>query len=77
MPRKGKGSAKRRQPQTRLAMAAAKTGYRLLLIAIYGACLIKNLKLVDGKVWQLPAAVYGQRMVNLDRHDHRSSARPR
>lgn len=48
-------------------MAAVKTGYRFaVLIAIYGVYLDQKIRSrIDGKVWQLPAAVYG-RMVNLE-----------
>lgn len=48
-------------------MATAKTGYRFaVLIAIYGVYLDQKIRSrIDGKVWQLPAAVYG-RMVNLE-----------
>ncbi|WP_263070260.1 bifunctional glycosyl transferase/transpeptidase [Enterobacter huaxiensis] len=67
MPRKGKG--KRRKPR-------GKRGWFWLLlklfiifvvlIAIYGVYLDQKIRSrIDGKVWQLPAAVYG-RMVNLE-----------
>ena len=37
-----------------------------MLIAIYGVYLDQKIRSrIDGKVWQLPAAVYG-RMVNLE-----------
>ncbi len=64
---KVKGKGKGRKPRS-------KRGWRLLLklaivfavlIAIYGVYLDQKIRSrIDGKVWQLPAAVYG-RMVNL------------
>ncbi len=67
MPRKGKG--KGRKPR-------GKRGWLWLLLklfivfvvlfAIYGVYLDQKIRSrIDGKVWQLPAAVYG-RMVNLE-----------
>ncbi|WP_236315613.1 bifunctional glycosyl transferase/transpeptidase [Enterobacter hormaechei] len=69
MPRKGKGKGKGRKPR-------GKRGWFWLLlklfivfvvlIAIYGVYLDQKIRSrIDGKVWQLPAAVYG-RMVNLE-----------
>ena len=48
-------------------MAAAKLAIVFaVLIAIYGVYLDQKIRSrIDGKVWQLPAAVYG-RMVNLE-----------
>lgn len=69
MPRKGKGKGKGRKPRgkrgwlwllLKLAIVFA------VLIAIYGVYLDQKIRSrIDGKVWQLPAAVYG-RMVNLE-----------
>ena len=68
MPRKGKGKGKGRKPRgkrgwlwllLKLAIVFA------VLIAIYGVYLDQKIRSrIDGKVWQLPAAVYG-RMVNF------------
>lgn len=64
MPRKGKGKGKGRKPRgkrgwlwllLKLAIVFA------VLIAIYGVYLDQKIRSrIDGKVWQLPAAVYRQ-----------------
>ncbi|HHU7266142.1 TPA: bifunctional glycosyl transferase/transpeptidase, partial [Escherichia coli] len=67
MPRKGKGKGRKPRGKRgwlwlllKLAIVFA------VMIAIYGVYLDQKIRSrIDGKVWQLPAAVYG-RMVNLE-----------
>lgn len=67
MPRKGKG--KGRKPRGKrgwLWLLLKLFIVFVVLIAIYGVYLDQKIRSrIDGKVWQLPAAVYG-RMVNLE-----------
>ncbi|HDS9361044.1 TPA: bifunctional glycosyl transferase/transpeptidase [Enterobacter chengduensis] len=67
MPRKGKG--KGRKPRGKrgwLWLLLKLFIIFVVLIAIYGVYLDQKIRSrIDGKVWQLPAAVYG-RMVNLE-----------
>lgn len=67
MPRKGKG--KGRKPRGKRAwfwLLLKLFIVFVVLIAIYGVYLDQKIRSrIDGKVWQLPAAVYG-RMVNLE-----------
>lgn len=67
MPRKGKG--KGRKPRSKRGwfwLLLKLFIVFVVLIAIYGVYLDQKIRSrIDGKVWQLPAAVYG-RMVNLE-----------
>ena len=67
MPRKGKGKGNRPRGKRGWFWLLVKLGIVFaVLIAIYGVYLDQKIRhRIDGKVWQLPAAVYG-RMVNLE-----------
>ena len=66
MPRKGKGKGRKPRGKRGWFWLLVKLSIVLVLIAIYGVYLDQKLRSrIDGKVWQLPAAVYG-RMVNLE-----------
>ncbi|KNC93223.1 bifunctional glycosyl transferase/transpeptidase [Trabulsiella odontotermitis] len=67
MPRKGKGRGRKPRGKRGWFWLLVKIGIVLaVLIAIYGVYLDQKIRSrIDGKVWQLPAAVYG-RMVNLE-----------
>ncbi|MGL4725157.1 MAG: bifunctional glycosyl transferase/transpeptidase [Scandinavium sp.] len=67
MPRNGKGKGKKPKGKRRWLWLLVKIGIVFaVLLAIYGVYLDQKIRnRIDGKVWQLPAAVYG-RMVNLE-----------
>lgn len=69
MPRRSKGKGKGKKPRGKRGWfwLLVKIGIVILvLLAIYGLYLDQKIRSrIDGKVWQLPAAVYG-RMVNLE-----------
>jgi penicillin-binding protein 1B len=67
MPRKGKGKGRKPRGKRGWFWFLVKLGIVFaVLIAIYGVYLDQKIRSrIDGKVWQLPAAVYG-RMVNLE-----------
>jgi len=67
MPRKGKGKGRRPRGKRGWFWLLLKLFIVfVVLIAIYGVYLDQKIRSrIDGKVWQLPAAVYG-RMVNLE-----------
>ncbi|WP_253379330.1 bifunctional glycosyl transferase/transpeptidase [unidentified bacterial endosymbiont] len=67
MPRKGKGKGRKPRGKRGWFWLLLKLFIVLVvLIAIYGVYLDQKIRSrIDGKVWQLPAAVYG-RMVNLE-----------
>lgn len=69
MPRRTKGKGKGKKPRGKRGWfwLLVKIGIVILvLLAIYGLYLDQKIRSrIDGKVWQLPAAVYG-RMVNLE-----------
>lgn len=67
MPRKGKGKGRKPRGKRGWFWLLVKLSIVfLVLIAIYGVYLDQKIRSrIDGKVWQLPAAVYG-RMVNLE-----------
>ncbi|MBB1198735.1 bifunctional glycosyl transferase/transpeptidase [Enterobacteriaceae bacterium 89] len=67
MPRKGKGKGKKPRRKHGWFWLLVKLGIVFaILMAIYGVYLDQKIRArIDGKVWQLPAAVYG-RMVNLE-----------
>ena len=67
MPRNGKGKGKKPRRKYGWFWLLVKLGIVFaILIAIYGVYLDQKIRSrIDGKVWQLPAAVYG-RMVNLE-----------
>jgi len=67
MPRKGKGRGRGPRGKRGWFWLLLKIGIVLaVLMAIYGVYLDQKIRSrIDGKVWQLPAAVYG-RMVNLE-----------
>ncbi|MEB6379955.1 bifunctional glycosyl transferase/transpeptidase [Leclercia adecarboxylata] len=68
-PRKGKGKGKGRKPRGKRGwfwLLLKLFVVFVVLLAIYGVYLDQKIRSrIDGKVWQLPAAVYG-RMVNLE-----------
>ncbi|MCS2156968.1 bifunctional glycosyl transferase/transpeptidase [Scandinavium sp. H11S7] len=67
MPRNGKGKGKKPRRKYGWFWLLVKLGIVFaVLMAIYGVYLDQKIRArIDGKVWQLPAAVYG-RMVNLE-----------
>ena len=67
MPRRGKGKGKKPRGKRRWFWLLVKIGLVIVvLLAMYGLYLDQKIRSrIDGKVWQLPAAVYG-RMVNLE-----------
>lgn len=67
MPRKGKGKGRKPRGKRGWSWLLLKLFIVfVVLIAIYGVYLDQKIRSrIDGKVWQLPAAVYG-RMVNLE-----------
>ncbi|WP_054178407.1 bifunctional glycosyl transferase/transpeptidase [Trabulsiella odontotermitis] len=67
MPRKGKGRGRKPRGKRGWFWLLVKICIVLaVLVAIYGVYLDQKIRSrIDGKVWQLPAAVYG-RMVNLE-----------
>ncbi len=67
MPRRSKGKGKKPRGKRGWFWLLVKIGIVILvLLAIYGLYLDQKIRSrIDGKVWQLPAAVYG-RMVNLE-----------
>ncbi|MBV7406447.1 bifunctional glycosyl transferase/transpeptidase [Enterobacter sp. ENT03] len=67
MPRRGKGNGKKPRGKRGWFWLLVKIGLVILvLLAMYGLYLDQKIRSrIDGKVWQLPAAVYG-RMVNLE-----------
>ena len=67
MPRKGKGKGRKPRGKRGWFWLLLKLFIVfVVLIAIYGVYLDQKIRSrIDGKVWQLPAAVYG-RMVNLE-----------
>lgn len=67
MPRKGKGNGGKPRRKRRWLWLLVKLGIVFaVLIAAYGVYLDQKIRSrIDGKVWELPAAVYG-RMVNLE-----------
>jgi penicillin-binding protein 1B len=67
MPRKGKGKGKKPRGKRGWFWLLVKIGLVIVvLLAMYGLYLDQKIRSrIDGKVWQLPAAVYG-RMVNLE-----------
>ncbi|WP_342322171.1 bifunctional glycosyl transferase/transpeptidase [Kosakonia sp. BYX6] len=67
MPKKGRGKGKKPRGKRGWFWLLLKISIVLaVLIAIYGVYLDQKIRArIDGKVWQLPAAVYG-RMVNLE-----------
>lgn len=67
MPRNGKGKGKKPKGKRRWLWLLVKIGIVFaVLLAIYGVYLDQKIRnRIDGKVWQLPAAVYG-RMVSLE-----------
>ncbi|MFP2239145.1 bifunctional glycosyl transferase/transpeptidase [Pseudescherichia vulneris] len=67
MPRNGKGKGKKPRRKYGWFWLLVKIGIVFaVLMAIYGVYLDQKIRArIDGKVWQLPAAVYG-RMVNLE-----------
>jgi penicillin-binding protein 1B len=67
MPRNGKGKGKKPRRKYGWFWLLVKLGIVFaVLMAIYGVYLDQKIRSrIDGKVWQLPAAVYG-RMVNLE-----------
>ncbi|MEA5179471.1 bifunctional glycosyl transferase/transpeptidase [Enterobacter hormaechei] len=67
MPRKGKGKGRKPRGKRGWFWLLLKLSIVfVVLIAIYGVYLDQKIRSrIDGKVWQLPAAVYG-RMVNLE-----------
>jgi len=67
MPRKGKGKGRKPRGKRGWFWLLVKLGIVFaVLIAIYGVYLDQKIRArIDGKVWQLPAAVYG-RMVSLE-----------
>ncbi|MEG7462845.1 bifunctional glycosyl transferase/transpeptidase, partial [Enterobacter hormaechei] len=67
MPRKGKGKGRKHRGKRGWFWLLLKLFIVfVVLIAIYGVYLDQKIRSrIDGKVWQLPAAVYG-RMVNLE-----------
>lgn len=67
MPRKGKGKGRKPRGKRGWLWLLLKIAIVfLVLFAIYGVYLDQKIRSrIDGKVWQLPAAVYG-RMVNLE-----------
>ena len=67
VPRKGKGNGGKPRRKRRWLWLLVKLGIVFaVLIAAYGVYLDQKIRSrIDGKVWELPAAVYG-RMVNLE-----------
>lgn len=67
MPRRGKGKGKKPRGKRGWFWLLVKIGLVIVvLLAMYGLYLDQKIRSrIDGKVWQLPAAVYG-RMVNLE-----------
>lgn len=67
VPRKGKGNGGKPRRKRRWLWLLVKLGIVfVVLIAAYGVYLDQKIRSrIDGKVWELPAAVYG-RMVNLE-----------
>ncbi|PJX33126.1 penicillin-binding protein 1B [Klebsiella sp. A-Nf5] len=67
VPRKGKGNGSKPRRKRRWLWLLVKLGIVFaVLIAAYGVYLDQKIRSrIDGKVWELPAAVYG-RMVNLE-----------
>lgn len=67
VPRKGKGNGGKPRRKRRWLRLLVKLGIVFaVLIAAYGVYLDQKIRSrIDGKVWELPAAVYG-RMVNLE-----------
>ncbi|WP_075182150.1 bifunctional glycosyl transferase/transpeptidase [Pantoea sp. 1.19] len=66
MPRKGKKGAPPRKKRRWLGLIIKLLLIVIVLMAAYGVYLDSQIRSrIDGKVWQLPAAVYG-RMVNLE-----------
>ncbi|ADO49826.1 bifunctional glycosyl transferase/transpeptidase [[Enterobacter] lignolyticus] len=67
MPRKGKGKGRKPRGKRGWFWLLVKLGIVFaVIIAIYGVYLDQKIRArIDGKVWQLPAAVYG-RMVSLE-----------
>ena len=67
MPRKGKGKGRKPRGKRGWFWLLVKIGIVIVvLLAMYGLYLDQKIRSrIDGKVWQLPAAVYG-RMVNLE-----------
>ena len=67
MPRRSKGKGKKPRGKRGWFWLLVKIGLVIVvLLAMYGLYLDQKIRSrIDGKVWQLPAAVYG-RMVNLE-----------
>ena len=66
VPRKGKGRQPRSKKRTWLGWLIKLFIVAVVVMAAYGVYLDSEIRSrIDGKVWQLPAAVYG-RMVNLE-----------
>lgn len=67
MPKKGKGKGNKPRRKRSWLWLLVKLGIVFaVIIAAYGVYLDQKIRSrIDGKVWELPAAVYG-RMVNLE-----------